>query len=116
MTKMMSAIETEHVFDYEALLKPPVVIGAGPFGTRLFYEVREGTVSGPKVNGTVLTGGGDWALISGGETGFDDQYFRIAPEIETGDERYAWLTRSTFVGRGRVCRGPGVAYEVHRVC
>ena len=156
MTKTISAIETEHVFDYEALLKPPVVIGAGPFGTRLFYEVREGTVSGPKVNGTVLTGGGDWALVasdgwtrldvrgqvrtddgallyitykgviepsnamreavmSGGETGFDDQYFRIAPEIETGDERYAWLTLSTFVGRGRICRGPGVAYEVYRV-
>jgi hypothetical protein len=56
------------------------------------------------------------AVMSGGETGFDDQYFRIAPEIETGDERYAWLTQSTLVGRGRVCRGPGVAYEVHRVC
>jgi hypothetical protein len=150
-------MQTEHVFDYHATLRPPVPIGPGPYGTRMFYEVAGGEVSGPRVNGTVLTGGGDWALVghdgwvrldvrgqvrtddgamlyvtytgilelneaaqqavaSGGETAFDDHYYRIAPQIETGDERYAWMTRSTFVARGRICRGPGVAYEVYRVC
>lgn len=147
----------EHVFDYEALLKAPVPIGPGPFGNRLFYEVRSGVVSGPRVSGEVLSGGGDWALVGedgwtrldvrgqcrtvdgahlylsytgviepneelrravarGGATGFDDHYFRVSLQVETGDPRYAWLTRSALVGRGRVCAGPGVAYEVFRVC
>jgi hypothetical protein len=152
----VTPIETEHIFDYHVLLEDPIAIGPGPFGTRVFYEVREGRVSGRKVNGEVLTGGGDWALLgpdgwtrldvrgqcrtddgahlyfrykglvepteavrravaSSGETTFDDQYFRISLEVETGDSRYAWLTRSALVGRGRICTGPGVAYEVFRV-
>jgi hypothetical protein len=58
------------------------------------------------------------AMATGGATRFEDQYFRITPTVETGDERYAWLTRSVLVGRGRICSspdGPGVAYEVFRV-
>ena len=149
-------MELEHAFDYQVRLAEPVIIGAGGLGTRVFYEVLEGEVQGPKLSGTVLTGGGDWALIgsdgwvrldvrgqvrthddallyieyagllelneavqkavaSGGDTAFDDQYFRITPRIETGDERYAWMTHSAFVGRGRTTSGPGVAYEVFRV-
>jgi hypothetical protein len=108
------------------------------------------------VNGELLSGGGDWALVgedgyarldvrgqcktddraylyfayrglmeltdaaraaiaSGGETSFEDQYFRISLEVETGDPRYKWLTHSSLIGRGRLCSGPGVAYEVFRV-
>jgi hypothetical protein len=48
------------------------------------------------------------------ETEFDDQYFRIAPRLETGDERYEWVNQSVFVGRGRLLPG-GVTYEVYRV-
>lgn len=150
------ALEAEHVFDYQVLLKPPVQIGAAQYGTRVFYEVREGRVTGPALSGEVLTGGGDWALVgsdgwtrvdvrgqcrtedgalvyfsyrglveptpalahaaqTGGETEFDDHYWRAAIEIETGDPRYVWLTQSTLIGRGRICRGPGVAYQVFRV-
>ena len=139
-TRQTTPIETEHVFDYHALLKPPVAIGPGPFGNRVFYEALGGRVSGSRINGEVLTGGGDWALIgpdgwtrldvrgqcrtddeallyfkyrglvesseavfralaSGDETAFDDQYFRIALEVETGDRRYGWLTQSVLIGR-----------------
>ncbi len=48
------------------------------------------------------------------ETGWDDQYFRMTPRFETGDERYSWLNQSVFVGRGRFTKG-GVMYEVYRV-
>jgi Protein of unknown function (DUF3237) len=48
------------------------------------------------------------------ETGWDDQYFRMTPRFETGDERYAWLNQSVFVGRGRLSKA-GVVYEVYRV-
>jgi uncharacterized protein DUF3237 len=151
-----SSIGIEHVFDYEVQLAAPVVIGAGAFGNRVFWEVRGGRISGPRLNGEVLSGGGDWALVgddgwtrldvrgqcrtdddafiyfrargvveqsaalaeavaAGGATRFEDQYFRVALELETGDPRYAWLTRSLLVGQGRVCSGPGVSYRVFRI-
>jgi hypothetical protein len=46
---------------------------------------------------------------------FADHYFRTAPRLETGDERYAWVNRSLFVADGRLHPGPVVEYRVHRV-
>jgi hypothetical protein len=46
---------------------------------------------------------------------FGDHYFRTAPRIETGDERYAWVNRTLFVAEGRLHPGPVVEYRVHRV-
>jgi hypothetical protein len=150
------SLRLEHVFDYEALLEPPVPIGTGPYGSRVFWPARGGRVDGPRLRGELLPGGGDWALTgpdgwtrldvrgqcrtddgallyfsyhgviepaaavanavaAGRETGFGDQYFRVALSVETGDPRYAWLTQSVLVGRGRISAGPGVAYEVFRV-
>ena len=149
-------LQTEHVFEYRAALEQPQPIGPGPSGTRVFWQACGGTLTGPRVKGEVLAGGGDWALTgsdgwtrvdvrgqvrtddgailylsyggvieptealaraiaTGGETGFDDHYWRVALTVETGDPRYAWLTRSMLVGRGRICSGPGVAYQVFRV-
>ncbi len=50
----------------------------------------------------------------GGETSFTDHYFRIAPRMECGDPRYAWVNTTLFVGRGRMIPG-GVEFEVFRV-
>jgi hypothetical protein len=47
------------------------------------------------------------------ETSYEDQYFRITPRIEAGDERYFWVNQTVFVGRGRIIPG-GVEYEVYR--
>ena len=51
-------------------LKPPVMIGAGPYGVRVFIEVSDGVLESdnnatgfPSINGKVLPGGGDWALL-----------------------------------------------------
>lgn len=46
---------------------------------------------------------------------YDEHYFRIAPRLETGDERYAWVNQTVFVGEGRLHPGPVVEYRVHRV-
>ena len=156
-TPVASRLETEHLFDYEVLLQPPVPIGPAQYGTRVFYAVREGRISGPALNGEVLDGGGDWALVdadgwtrvdvrgqartddgallyfsyrgviepaeavarairTGCETDFEDQYWRVSIEVETGDPRYKWLSQSALVGRGRLCAGPGVVYQVFRIC
>ena len=158
MTAVLSprALVAEHVFDYTALMRPPVVVGRTPAGTRLYYEAIGGRVAGPAVNGEVLGGGGDWAVVgadgwvrvdvrgqcrtddgavlyltyngviepsaaflnafaTGGETSFDDQYWRVAITVETGDPRYVALTRSVLVGRGRVAGANTVAYQVFRI-
>jgi len=54
------------------------------------------------------------ALATGGSTHFDDQYLRMVPRFETGDERYSWLHRTMFVGRGRIADG-AAAFTVFRV-
>jgi hypothetical protein len=55
------------------------------------------------------------ALSTGSGTDYADQYFRVTPRFETGDERYQWLTQSVFVASGHVIPGPGVEYELYRV-
>jgi hypothetical protein len=52
--------------------------------------------------------------LAGGETGYDDHYFRATLQIETGDLRYAWVNTTVFVARGRLLAG-GVEYEVYRL-
>jgi len=56
------------------------------------------------------------AAVASGTIGteYDDQYFRSTPRLETGDERYAWVNQTLFVGRGKIIPG-GVEYEVYRV-
>jgi hypothetical protein len=46
---------------------------------------------------------------------YEEHYFRTALRLETGDERYAWVNPTLFVGEGRVHPGPIVEYRVYRV-
>jgi hypothetical protein len=50
-------MELVHEFDYYGTLKAPV-----SFGARMFLEVVEGQVTG-RLNGRLLSGGGDWIVI-----------------------------------------------------
>lgn len=56
-------MKTEYLMTYHATLKPGVVAGPGPLGTRTFAEVTGGTFEGPRLKGTLSTGGGDWILV-----------------------------------------------------
>jgi hypothetical protein len=51
-------VELVHEFDFYAALKQPVM-----FGSRMFLEIDEGKVTGRRLNGTLLSGGGDWILM-----------------------------------------------------
>lgn len=46
---------------------------------------------------------------------YGDHYFRTTPRLECGDERYAWVNQTVFVGEGRIHPGPTVEYRVHRL-
>src|SRR6185295_7585391 len=71
---------------FKAMLKPPVPIGAGPVGTRMYYEVDGGEVTGERLRGQVL-GGGEWALI--GPDGFLRIDVRL--QVETHDAAFIYV-------------------------
>ena len=57
-----------HEMTYHAMLRPPMPVGDGPFGTRMFFDVIEGRVEGSRFSGNFKGGGGDWLLA--GTDGF----------------------------------------------
>ena len=146
----------EFEFEFYGHFGGPYKIGPGPFGDREFFETLGGEVTGERISGRLMRGGGDWMLTSygwghldvrsqiethdgalillsyhgtielneavstaletGSETAFSDQYWHIAPRLETGDPRYAWVNHTGFAAKGRVYPGKGVQYLVSRVC
>jgi Protein of unknown function (DUF3237) len=56
-------VQLEYEFTYQAKLKQPLNVGAGPYGVRTVFEVVDGVVEGKRLNGTVLSGGADWMLV-----------------------------------------------------
>ena len=95
-----------------------IVVGADGFGTvdvRAQLQTDDGAVIYVAYVGVIeMNDAVNAAVVSGGTTSFDDQYFRTAVRLECGDERYAWVNRTLFVGRGRMIDG-GVEYDVLRV-
>ena len=71
---------------FRATLKPPIPVGPGPIGTRVFYEIDGGEVTGDRVRGKVL-GGGEWALIG------PDGYLRVdvRAQVETHDGAFLFV-------------------------
>ena len=57
------------------------------------------------------------AIIAGGDTAtnYGDTYFFVHVRMETGDERYAWVNQTAFVGQGRAVPGPAVEYRIFRL-
>ncbi|WP_024804185.1 DUF3237 domain-containing protein [Nocardia sp. BMG51109] len=156
-------MELTRIGTVTANLKPPVMIGPGPHGLRIFVEILDGVLEGDpnvtavqSITGKVLSGGGDWALIGadgwvrldvrvqfqtvgsgviyanfpgllemndrvqqafseGSATDFGDQYFRVTPRLETGDNDLAWVNHTVFVGEGRFIEGFGLRYNMFRV-
>lgn len=75
-----------HEFTFTALLNAPLPIGPGPIGTRMYYEIIGGEVTGDRLRGKVL-GGGEWALI--GPDGFLRVDVRL--QIETHDQAHLYV-------------------------
>ncbi len=70
---------------FTAMLKPPLPIGAGPIGTRMYYDVVGGELTGDRLRGKLL-GGGEWALI--GPAGFLRIDVRLQVETHDGAHLY----------------------------
>ncbi len=120
----------------EAELEPPEDIG-----DRQIYIAKSGVIRGPRINATLLPGGGDWAKRrSDGSTMLDVRgtmktddgaliytwyhgiiapkaggtYFRTTPYFETNSDKYAWLNHVVAVGVFKPVPGK-VAYNVFEI-
>src|SRR6058998_68881 len=53
MTTADAAVDVglEFEFEFHATVKPPVAIGPGPYGMRMYFETIEGDVIGERVSG-----------------------------------------------------------------
>jgi hypothetical protein len=82
----------EFEFTYRVTLKPPVEIGAGFFGKRMYWEIAGGEVDGPRIQG-VLVGGSDWMI----ET--SDRFWRphVRTQIRTTDGAYLGMAYDGLV-------------------
>lgn len=64
----------EYVFEIRARIDPDLHIGRGPEERLSFTPVSGGSVSGPRLTGDVLPGGGDWAVERFGTAQLEARY------------------------------------------
>ena len=107
----MSDIETEFLCELTAELDRETIInvGATPQGIRQIVYVKGGTVKGPKINGEILPGGGDWVLVRPDGAAVLD--VRAAIRTDDGHAIYCWYRGISMVPaevRERMNKGESV--------
>ena len=96
----------EYVFTVEALLLPPLELGYVDGGQKRFIAITGGRVSGPRLNGEILPGGGDWQVVeASGVTWVEARYFLRADdgtviEVTNPGKRVASPEVTTQLARG----------------
>lgn len=120
----------ELAFVYEAIvtLEPVMEVGRTPLGTRRRIPITGGHFVGPRIRGTVLSGGADWQLQRSDDwtvieadymmraddgtlihvrnvgltnsrvVGAPERYLRTVPSFEAPDGPHAWLNQAIFIG------------------
>lgn len=97
-----------------------LLIGGDGFGrldVRVTFKTDDGANIYVQYHGVLEVTEAIARILEGADesTEFGDQYFFINPRMETGDERYAWVNQTTFLGQGRVVAGPAVEYVIYRL-
>jgi Protein of unknown function (DUF3237) len=70
-----------YVFSMRVELAPPVEQGEIDGGRKRFIAITGGRIYGPRLQGTVLPGGGDWqTIMPGGLTRLEARYFAKASD------------------------------------
>jgi Protein of unknown function (DUF3237) len=78
---LVDALPAEHLFDMHVNLAPAQPITT-PVGLRMTFITTGGVIDGPKLQGDVLPGGGDWLLIGADGVGRVD----VRATIRTRDD------------------------------
>ena len=75
MTAAPPAPALEFAFEIRARIDAPLRAGRGRLGERQHIAITGGSVAGPRLNGRILPGGSDWALLrDDGSTLVDAHY------------------------------------------
>jgi len=83
-----------HLFTMRADLAPSLDSGEGPQGRRAFNTVSKGEFAGPRLNGEILPGSGDWMATRGGVRVIDA---RVVLKTDDGA-----LIHMTYGGRAMI--------------
>ena len=59
----MLDLKCEYLCDLNADLEEPIDVGSTPHGVRRIFNVKGGSIEGPKISGKVLPTGADWVII-----------------------------------------------------
>ena len=138
MPSDVTSLPVEYLFTMRATLGAVAVIPDGPQGTRVLVPVTGGTATGPRVNGTLDAGGGDWVTMRtdgtaqldvrltirtddgaviymsyGGILG-SDGVARVAPLFQASHDDYRWLNGIQAIAIGQPEQNV-VTYEVYAV-
>ena len=86
----------EHLFSYVVSVEKPQMIGPLPEGIRAIFYVTKGEITGPKLRGRFLPGGGDWLTVRTDGVGILD----VRATLESDDEEY--IATPGWLGDGRI--------------
>lgn len=137
----VAPLKTEFVYEALVTIAPAVEVGPSSHGKRRYIPITGGTFRGPKLEGTVQSGGADWQLerpdgvtevdalysmtCADGEViivhnhgliAANGTYLRTSPSFEAPSGPHAWLNQSVFVGSISGAPQPGaVIIRVFRV-
>ena len=83
----MPEIKTEFLFTITLEVPPLLDLGETPYGRRRIARIAGGSFEGPKLKGTVLPGGGSWAILR------RDDVLEIEVRIilETDDKQHIYM-------------------------
>ncbi len=106
-------MELVHEFDYEAKGSGLMMVGAGPFGTRMVGNVSGGPVTGERIKGEIVGAGADWLLV--GPDGFGRVDVRL--QIQTHDGALIYVSYLGLIelneAAGRAMVGEATAFDDH---
>ena len=137
----LTELPVRFLFTLAGRFSPPLQTVGGPQGDRWVFGVAGGEFDGPDLRGTVEPQGGDWVTLRKDKTFRADVRLtlrtddgaiilmtfsgigvpehghytvRIAPQFETGDERYHWLNNIQAIGMSAGRRpDQSIAYDVY---
>ncbi|WP_069162699.1 DUF3237 domain-containing protein [Nocardia altamirensis] len=108
---LIDAAPVDHLCDLSIDLEPTQIIGT-PVGTRFTYIVKGGRFTGPRLQGSLLPGGGDWATVGSDGIGRLD----VHATLRTDDGAFIhYESRGVAVfppdGRKRLADGERIPFE-----
>lgn len=94
------APEMEFVMQLKVTLDQAYTVGETPHGRRTAIPITGGTFEGPRLKGTILSGGADWQLAKGNRTEIEAIY-----SIKTDDGVYIHIRNRGLIAMGNAEQG-----------